>query len=70
MSEMSLLYSGTSKDAPINLPRVSGKSKIHSANSIICSKSNKAACVEGVFARFSVLSAQLTHTHQLFSSHP
>lgn len=26
--------------------------------------------VEGVFARFSVLNAQLAHTHQLFSSHP
>jgi hypothetical protein len=58
------------RDAPINLPHGGGKSRLPPARTAICQKATDASCSKGVFARPPVLSAQLAHTHQLFSSHP
>ena len=41
-----------------------------STRTATCQKKPDTSCSEGFFARSSVLTAQLTHTHQLFSSHP
>ncbi len=58
------------RDAPINLPHGRGEWKFSRHSIAIGRKRPGISYVEGVFARFSALNAQLAHTRQLFSSHP
>lgn len=66
----SALPSRVTLGCSVNLPRGDGELIFPHHAELSIEKALNASCFQRLFAQISLLSAQFTHTHQLFSSHP